>query len=73
MKDLGYLRYLGIEVARSPKGYLFSQSKYIADILQQAQLIDNQTIDTPLKLNAQYAPTNGTPFPDPNFVSNPSW
>ena len=73
MKDLGHLRYLGIEVAHSPKGYLLSQSKYIADILQQAQLIDNQTIDTPLKLNAQYAPTNGTPFLDPNFASNPGW
>ena len=42
MKDLGPLRYfLGIEVDRFPKGYFFSQSKYISNILQRAQLMDN--------------------------------
>ena len=33
MKDLNYLRYfLSIEVAYSPKSYLLSQSKYVADM-----------------------------------------
>lgn len=41
MKDLGSLCYfLSIDVAHFPRGYLLSQSKYIVDILQQAQLTD---------------------------------
>ena len=68
MKDLGPLRYfLGIEVARFPRGYFFSQSKYISNILQRAQLMDNWTIDTSLKLNARYAHTDGTPLLDPTL------
>ena len=37
MKDLGFLRYfLGIEVAYSSHGYLLSQKRYIADLLDHA-------------------------------------
>jgi hypothetical protein len=54
-KDLSYLWYfLGIEVAYSPRGYLLSQSKYIADILERAKLTDNKTIDTFIEVNARY-------------------
>jgi len=54
-KDLSYLWYfLGIEVAYSPRGYLLSQSKYVADILKWAKLTDNKTIDTFIEVNARY-------------------
>jgi len=68
MKDLGYLRYfLGIEVAYSLKGYLLSQSKYVADIFERARLTENKTIDTPIKVNALYSSSDGLPLIDPTL------
>jgi hypothetical protein len=68
MKDLGYLRYfLGIEVAYSPRGYLLSQSKYVADILERTRLTDNKTVDTPIEVNARYSSSEGLPLIDPTL------
>ncbi|XP_047326549.1 uncharacterized mitochondrial protein AtMg00810-like [Impatiens glandulifera] len=65
MKDFGMLRYLlGIEIAYSLKGYLLSQSKYIADLFQRARLTDNQTVYTPLETNVRYSSSDGTPLDD---------
>jgi len=65
MKDLGYLRYfLDIEVAYSPRGYLLSQSKYVADILERARQTDNKTIDTPIEVNSRYSSSDGLPLID---------
>jgi hypothetical protein len=68
MKDLSSFRYfLGLEVAYSPRGYLLSQSKYIANILEQAHLSDTRTVDSPLELNVKYAPSDGVPLPNPTL------
>ncbi|XP_022843140.1 uncharacterized protein LOC111366660 [Olea europaea var. sylvestris] len=68
MKDLGSLHYfLGIEVASSPKGYLLSQSKYIADIFERACHTDNKTVDTPLEFNARYSSSDGSSLSDPSL------
>jgi hypothetical protein len=68
MKDLGYLRYfLGIEVAYSPRGYLLSYSKYVADILEWARLTDNKNVDTLIKVNARYFSSDGLPLIDPTL------
>lgn len=50
MKDLGTMRYiLGIEVARSKKGIVVSQRKYIFDLLKETGMSGCKPIDTPVK------------------------
>jgi hypothetical protein len=68
MKDLDSLRYfLGIEVAYSLRGYLLSQSKYVANIIERARLTDNKTVDTPIEVNAMYSSSDGLPLTDPTL------
>jgi hypothetical protein len=74
MKDFGYLRYfLGIEVTYSPRGYLLSQSKYVADILERARLTDKKTIDTLIEVNARYSSSDGLPLKDPTLYRTIFW
>ncbi|CAL2272025.1 unnamed protein product [Prunus armeniaca] len=66
--DLGPLRYfLGIEVASSPKGYLLSQSKYAANVLQKTHITYTRVANTPPELNVRYTPSNGAPLDDPTL------
>jgi len=68
MKDLDSLRYfLGIEVAYSHRGYLLSQSKYVADILERARLTDNKTINTLIEVNTRYSSSDGLPLTYPTL------
>ncbi|RVW63213.1 Copia protein [Vitis vinifera] len=49
VKDLGNLKYfLGMEVARSRKGIVVSQRKYILDLLKEIGMLGCKPIDTPM-------------------------
>ncbi|PRQ39952.1 putative RNA-directed DNA polymerase [Rosa chinensis] len=56
MKDLRQLKYfLGIEVARSKKGILLSQRKYVLDLLMETRMLDCNPIETPIEMNHNIA------------------
>nr|GEV11776.1 uncharacterized mitochondrial protein AtMg00810-like [Tanacetum cinerariifolium] len=59
--------FFGIKVASSPKGYLLSQSKYIADLLDRPRITDKMVKDIPIDGKAKYTPTDGGPLPDPSL------
>lgn len=49
IKDLSPLKYfLGIEIATSSKGLFLNQRKYIADLLQDADMLHTKPAATPL-------------------------
>ena len=52
IKDLGPLKYfLGMEIARSKKGIVVSQWKYVLDLLQATGMLGCKPSDTPMESN----------------------
>jgi Reverse transcriptase (RNA-dependent DNA polymerase) len=52
MKDLGELRYfLGIEIARSKKGVVLSQRRYVLDLLSDTGMLGCKPVNTPIDPN----------------------
>ena len=55
IKDLGPLKYfLGIEVARSKKGLVVSQKKYVIDLLKEAGMSGCRPVDTSIDPNVKF-------------------
>ena len=67
LKDLGSLKYfLGIEVARSPKGLFLSQRKYALDILTETGLLGAKPSLFPMEQKLRLSADSGAPLPDPS-------
>ena len=52
IKKLGPLKYfLGMEVARSSKGLIMTQQKYILNLLEETKQLHSHINDTPIEVN----------------------
>jgi len=63
-KDLGALKYLGIEVMYLMKGIVLSQRKYIFDLLNETGLMGAKPCETPMEPGVKLT-SDGVPFSDP--------
>jgi len=62
VKDLGPLQYfLRIEIARSPKGIILSQRKYVLDLLAQTGMLGCRPCGSPIDRNHQMCAESGDP------------
>ena len=62
VKDLGQLRYfLGIDIARSPKGIVLSQRKYVLDLLSETGMLGCRPSSTPIDPNHKLCAESGDP------------
>jgi hypothetical protein len=62
VKDLGQLWYfLGIEIARSPKGIVLSQCKYVLDLLHETCMLGCHPASSPIEHNHKICAQCGDP------------
>ncbi|KAL0431494.1 UNVERIFIED_CONTAM: Retrovirus-related Pol polyprotein from transposon RE2 [Sesamum radiatum] len=67
IKDLGPAKYfLGLQLARSSHGFLITQTKYLTDILQDANLMDAKPAATPLPPGFKFSQEEGSLLPSPD-------
>lgn len=65
MKDLGVLKYFGIEIARGPEGLFLCQCKYTLNIISETGLMGAKPAAFPLEQNHALALATGDLLSDP--------
>ena len=67
IKDLGPLKYfLGIEVARGPRGLFLCQRKYALEIVEKSGLLGSKPTAFPMEENHKLALAKGNVWDDPS-------
>ncbi|KAL0423872.1 UNVERIFIED_CONTAM: putative mitochondrial protein [Sesamum radiatum] len=66
IKDLGYAKFfLGLEIARSTRRTLVTQSKFIRDIIHDTGLFDAKAAHTPFPMGVKLTADSGALLTDP--------
>ncbi|KAL0324698.1 UNVERIFIED_CONTAM: Retrovirus-related Pol polyprotein from transposon RE2 [Sesamum calycinum] len=67
IKDLGPTKYfLGLQLPRSDHGLLVFQTKYLADILEDANMMDAKPTSTPIPPGFKFSHDDGSLLPSPD-------